>query len=56
MMLQHLLIVIEILKHIIGICHDNHAHFDLIDLIVLGVPSSGGIAYITYRIKNYFKK
>lgn len=47
--------------HVIGICGDNHSHFDLIDLIVvLGGGGAGAVTVklyyrtVIYMVKDYF--
>tara|TARA_R110000851_G_scaffold11678_4_gene40837 strand:+ start:989 stop:1171 length:183 start_codon:yes stop_codon:yes gene_type:complete len=53
----------EIILHILGICKDNHTHFDLLELLVGGTFAGGFITYIKYYwcgikliIKEFFNK
>lgn len=53
----------EGIVHIIGLCGDNHSHFDLID-IIFGTTMSGGVILtlkyywttLKFLIKNKLKK
>ena len=42
------------IEHIIGICHDNHIHLDLIDILLLG-GGLGGLRLIWWYVKGRFK-
>ena len=41
------------LEHIIGICHDNHIHFDLLDLLFIG---GGSLTAIWWYVKGRTKE
>lgn len=42
--------------HMIGICGDNHAHLDLIDLLFWSGSSISLIYYIKYNINELVRK
>ena len=41
----------EAVLHVLGVCGDNHSHFDLIDIIIILGGGSAGLL----TIKNYYK-
>ena len=45
----------EVVMHILGVCGDTHAHFDLIDMLLLGGVSTPTLVYIKYKVKFLFK-
>ena len=52
----------EVIQHLLGACGDNHSHFDLTDLALLGGVGTGFYAFRyyvkgTYLVcRNYVKK
>lgn len=49
----------EPIQHAIGLCHDNHTHFDLIDLLVgggIGAGIASPLVYLRVKIFTFFKK
>lgn len=39
----------EIIKHALGVCSDNHTHIDLLDLLLIG---TGGVSLIGYYLRE----
>lgn len=46
----------DIILHVFGACADNHAHFDLTDLIIYGTGLGTTYVYAKTWIKNQLKK
>lgn len=56
----------ETIKHFFGLCSDNHSHFDVLDLLMIGSPIPLlifyykrlciGIKLILQDFKNFTKK
>jgi hypothetical protein len=42
----------ETLQHVVGLCTDNHSHFDLLDLLIGGSFFSSALIYIKWRWKE----
>ena len=45
--------MIEVIKHTLGMCGENHPH--LLNVSVLGVGVAGYFSYIKFTIKNKLK-
>jgi hypothetical protein len=47
----------DFILHTIGACSDNHAHLDLIDVILYGtLPFTTVLFYIKNRVVNFLNK
>lgn len=43
----------EIVRHIFGMCEDNQAHIDIIDILAIGFGAAcAGLVWIKYQIKT----
>lgn len=46
----------ELIYHIVGFCHDNHSHIDLIDILVCGTGLSGTLYFFKTKLILLWKK
>jgi len=42
--------MIEVVRHTLGLCEDNHSHIDLLDIVLYGFS---GLGFLIYQIRNY---